>query len=366
MQIEQIDKNFKIATDITEPNIVWYSARRYPFSLHGIFYDDNLKKFLRMPQKTADTVSNGVGLLNDNTAGGRIRFKTDSSYIAIRAIMNPSANMPHMPRTGQSGFDLYCYFNGRERFLSAFIPPVVWETGYSCGIKTYGEKADYTINFPLYDGVKDLYIGIKKGSVLEQATPYLHTLPIVFYGSSITQGGCASRPGNSYQSFLSRHLSVDFINLGFSGSAKGERKMAEYIANLSMSIFVMDYDFNAPSEEWLDKTHFAFYETIRGTNPYLPIILISAPSSIYEFYQIKQAKEWGVFENRRKIIYSTFIRAREKGDDNIYFIDGKNLFTGEDWDATTVDGTHPNDFGFFCFAQNLEKVISPLLDCKKD
>ncbi len=360
MNIEKIDQNFIVNTNITEPDIVWYDASKAPFSLHGVFYDETENKFLRMPEDIAKSVSEGVAELNSNTAGGRVRFKTDSTFIAISAVMSGCWPMPHMPVTGYAGFDIYRAENGKEVYFKTFVPPVGFKEGYSSGTKTYGDFTDYTINFPLYHDVKKLYIGLKKDAVLEAPQPYKHKTPVVFYGSSITQGGCASRPGNSYQGFLSRRLDFDFINLGFSGSGKGEPEMAEYIAGLDMSVFVMDYDANAPTAEHLRKTHYHFYKTVRDKNPDLPIILVSIPSAVYgKYYTFSDT--WGDFKTRTGIIKATYEKAIQSGDKNIYFLDGADIFAGEEWDACTVDGTHPNDLGFFKFANRLEPFIKPLL-----
>ena len=166
MDLQQIDKNFKVVTDITEPDIEWYNVRQSPFSIHGLIYDEEMKMFLRFPNETAESVSRGVMFLNRDTAGGRVRFRTNSSYIAIRSVMSHTTPEPHMPATGKSGFDLYRTVNGRETYLATFIPPREIEDGYSSGTKTLGECTDYTINFPLYDRVTDLYIGLKKDAIL--------------------------------------------------------------------------------------------------------------------------------------------------------------------------------------------------------
>ena len=363
MNIQQIDKNFAVNINFTEPDMVWYNVREVPFSIHGIVYSENLNRYLRFPQENAEKVSKEVEFLNTNTSGGRVRFKTDSSYIAIHAVMDPQDLFPHMPITGKSGFDIYSMTDGREAYFKTFVPPTYWEDGYTLGTKTFGEFTDYTINFPLYHGVKELYIGLKKDAVLGAPEPYKNNVPVVFYGNSITQGGCASRPGNSYQGFLSRRLSMDFVNLGFSGSGKGEPEMAEYIANMNMSVLVMDYDSNAPTEEHLKATHYPFYKTVRDKNPDLPIIVISHPSELHGvFYKTTVSENWGTFEARRKIIKETYDRAIAEGDKNIYFIDGREIFKGEECDAVTLDGTHPNDFGFYRFAQYLEKYLKPLLN----
>ena len=366
MNIENLDKNFATKITVNEPDIVWFNIREAPFMLYGILYDEKLKRFLRMPDEVAQTISEGVKELNRHTSGGRVRFKTDSAYIAIRAVMDPSRGMSHMPRTGQSGFDLYRNCDGKEMYFSTFVPPQNWEDGYSGETKTFGGLTEYTINFPLYDNVRELFVGLKKDAILQKAAEYKYPNPIVFYGNSITQGGCASRPGNSYQGFISRRLSTDFINLGFSGNGKGEKEMANYIAGIPMSILVMDYDSNAPSADALQATHYPFYKVVREANPDLPIVLITHPSALHEvfFKTHTDYDRWGSFERRWGIIRATYDRARLEGDQNIYFVDGREIFKGEEWDAVTVDGVHPNDFGFLRFAICLEKILCSILEGK--
>lgn len=115
------------------------------------------------------------------------------------------------------------------------------------------------------------------GSKIGKPTPYSIEKPIVFYGSSITQGGCASRPGNSYTHIICRWLDANMVNLGFSGNAKGEPEMAELISQIDMGALVMDYDHNAPDAEYLLNTHENFFKIIRSNHPYLPVIFVSKP-----------------------------------------------------------------------------------------
>lgn len=354
MRIDQIDKNLKVETDITEPDLVWLDALNEPFALYGVFYDTEQGCYVRMPQAVADSVSPGVAHLNHYTAGGRIRFRTDSRCIAIRAVMENNVLMSHITLIGQSGFDLYHIDpeTGEDLFLQSFRPPMGMKSGFSSLVQTKGGLRDYTINFPLYDGVKKLYIAVKKNSRLEAPTAYRVSNPVVYYGSSITQGGCASRPGNSYQAILSRRLDMDHINLGFSGSGKAEKEMVDYLAGLDMSVFVCDYDHNTPSLEHLRMTHKPLYEAVRKTHPELPIVLISAPDVL------KRPQD---FSARREVIRKTYEQAVSDGDKNVYFIDGEELLAGECWDSCTVDGTHPNDFGFYRMAMRIEKTLKPIL-----
>lgn len=128
------------------------------------------------------------------------------------------------------------------------------ENGYSV-TKTVndGKLRNYILYFPNYNDVKELKIGVDDGARVGHGKKYKDLLPILYYGSSITQGGCASRADNSYQALISKWTNIDFLNFGFSGSALGEETMAEYISALNCSVFVMDYDFNAPNPDFLKK-----------------------------------------------------------------------------------------------------------------
>lgn len=354
MRIDELDHNLRIETDITEPDLIWLNARQAPFAIHGVLYDEDQGCFVRMPQDIADSVSEGLANLNHHTAGGRVRFRTDSTCIAIKAVMATDYLMSHITLIGQSGFDLY-HINdetGEDLYHGSFKPPMGMRTGFSGAIGTFGTLKDYTINFPLYDGVKELYIGLKKDAVIEAPTPYKLSGKVVYYGSSITQGGCASRPGNSYQGILSRRLGIDHVNLGFSGNGRAEPAMARYLAGLDMRVFVCDYDYNCLSTEHLWQSHMPLYRTVREANPDLPIILISAPTVL---------KDPVNFSARRAAVRATYDAAVAEGDQNVYYIDGAELFAGDCWDSCTVDGVHPNDFGFYRMAMRIEKTLKQVI-----
>ncbi len=358
MEIWEIDKNLKVETTVTEPDLVWFDVLEPPFAVYGVYFDKAQDRFVRMPADVAASVSEGVASLAIKTAGGRVKFRTDSPYIAIKADMDNSALMSHMPLTGQSGFDLCRKTEQGDVFFRTFMPPMGMKEGYSSGLWTDGKAYDYTINFPLYDRVKHLYVAFKKSAHLEAAAPYAHEKPVVYYGSSITQGGCASRPGNAYQAIISRRLDVDHINLGFSGCARGEEAMVAYLASLDMSVFVCDYDHNAPNAQHLADTLPPLYRAVRAAHPDLPIVLVSATDILLKGNDRPWCDEW---VDRFEIVKKTYEQGIAAGDKNLYFVPGADLFAGECWDACTVDGTHPNDLGFYRMAMGLEKVIRPLL-----
>ena len=191
---------------------------------------------------------------------------------------------------------------------------------------------------------------------MDEARPYRDIKPVVIYGSSIVHGTAASRPGNIYPLVISRQLNVDVRNLGFSGNAKGEKVLAEWMATLPMSVFVCDYDYNAPTVEHLNETHYAMYETIREKNPELPYIMISRPN----YWTLIRAQEEVL--QRRDVVMTSYLKARQSGDKNVYFIDGMSFFRGEHQYEYTLDGVHPNDAGFLQMAEGIGTVIRHVLE----
>jgi hypothetical protein len=264
-----------------------------------------------------------------------------------------------MPLTGSVGFDVFVDSEScrESRFVGAVRPTFQDVGGYE-GIVRFKtrEKRYITINFPSYNQVSELYLGLQNDATLAHGLKYRNDKPIVFYGSSITQGGCASRPGNNFINIISRRLNVDVVNLGFSGSAKAEPEMIEYLADLDMSIFVCDYDNNAPSAEHLENTHFKLYERFREKNPNTPIIMATRPN--YDWTT-------DASDDRNAVIYTSFRRAVELGDKNVYFLDGSRIFSSRDRDIATVDGSHPNDFGFVLMANAFEDVILRVINDNK-
>lgn len=345
MRIEKIDNNFTVKSP-DGSQTVFVNVSQPPFKIHGLFSDKS--GYYRMPYDVADDTNDGVKDLNLHTSGGRVRFCTDAGKIVLRAKMRCISKMPHFALTGSAGFDLYA----DGVYKGTFIPPADIENGFTAELYPGdGGMREITLHFPLYSGVTGLELGFPPGSRVEEAAPYATEKPVVYYGSSITQGGCASRPGNAYQNILSRLLSCDHINLGFSGSAKGELSIAEYIAGLEMSAFVLDYDHNAPTPEHLEATHFAFFSVIREKNPLLPVLLLSRPQPNPDSEELL----------RRDIVKQTWKKAVESGDNNVYFIDGTQMLGAFGGDSGTVDNCHPNDLGFYCMAKALEPVLKSAL-----
>lgn len=342
MDISQIDKNFDICCELPE-DLEWHSIREDAFTLYGLLdYGD--EGYRRLPEEVSKGISDELFHCSRNTAGGRLRFKTDSPYLALRVKFASASLMSHMAFINAGGFDLYENTAFGSTFRGSYRPPCNCAPAYAYSLWAGMGMKDLTLNFPSYGAPVFIELGFKKGAKIEKTDGYRDCAPIFFYGSSITQGGCASRPGLTYENFISRRFNIDYVNLGFSGQGKGEESVVRYMASRDMSVFVSDYDHNAPSLEHLEETHFRMYEIIREAHPNIPYFMLSKPD----------------FDNdpngaprRRDIIYNSYLKARERGDRNVYFIDGKRIFQGADRAECTIDGCHPNDIGMYRFADTL-------------
>jgi hypothetical protein len=354
-----IDKNMVVNATIGDMEVVWHDVRQQPFSLHGFYEPLTEPYFRRMPDDVAKATSPAVDKLCRESAGGRVRFSTDSPYIAIRAKYRVVGRSSNLTLVSSSGFDLYLDGEFGSRFLKEFRMPYDMVDSYEQIIKVDGGKLrSYTINFPIHAVVETLEIGLAPDARLDEPCKYRDILPIVIYGSSIVHGTAATRPGLTYPAIMSRDLNVDYLNLGFSGNAKGEEASARYMATLPMSVFVCDYDHNAPSLEHLEATHYPLYEIIREKNPDLPYIMITRPN--YWTRVREKEKEDNLL--RRDIIMSSYLKARAAGDKNVYFIDGMSFGYAPHTYECFFDSLHPNDAGFVRMADVVGTVIRHILE----
>lgn len=354
MNISKVDKNFTTSV-VNKENLAWHSVLSQPFCVYGVAYDKEYQGFLRLPKSVAKATSVSVDVLSECTAGGRIRFKTNSSFVAVKCFGSTTMNiMHHMPISGTFGVAFYVdgIFNGHVcPTAQQVINP---QDGKICfdGFKSLDSKMhEIELCLPLYNGMKEIYIGLEDGCTILPPEPYKHQGYVLFYGTSITQGGCASHSGNDYVNMLSRMLSTDVLNLGMSGSGRAEKPIVDYIASLSPSIFVIDYHANAPSLESLKETHLPFYRTIREKHKDTPIIFLTQP--------IKK-NQASTLEGK-KIIYETYQTSLREGDKNTAYIDGNTLFGEEYENYCTMDTIHPNDLGFHRMAVNIAPTIKKFL-----
>ena len=352
------DPNFLQTDKAAEDTVDWYEVSFDAFDVYGLVRDGDEIFARRMPSSIAETVNRGVRGQNGYCAGGRIRFSTDSDFVALKVEYAKGAVPTVCNHCITYGFDLYKFDQDKktEVFVAAFRPA----NGFDCrsaefkvNTRNHGEHTYYTLNMPHFAEVKTLMLGIAKGTRMERGARYRNDAPVIFYGSSITHGAAAGRPGNTYENFIAQKYNLHYRNLGYAGNAKGEASMAEYIAACDMTAFVCDYDHNAPTREHLADTHYPFYETIRKKHPETPYIMISRP----DFFRdpTNHAK-------RRSVILESYNKALASGDKNVYFIDGETLFHGDCAESCTSDGCHPNDLGFYRMADKIGSVLAKVLE----
>ncbi len=343
-------------------SFVFRDAWEAPLKLFGLDPEGAVGVYHRMPEAIAKACSEGVAGNARHTAGACLRFATDAKKVCFVLALKYVSAMNHMTACGQSGIELYMeHDDGRYTQIGVGRPSIAQDAPIDPWIEQSFDLPDegmhtFCLFLPLYNGVKKLLVGFPEGANVAQPRVRRFEKPIAFYGSSITQGGCASKPGACYTAILGRRLDACVRNLGFSGSALAEDAMIEYLANQEMSAFVLDYDHNAPTTEHLRATHEKLFKAVRAAQPELPIVIISKPDFENTFMPAPE---------RREVVRATWLNAVAAGDKKVWFVDGETLFGTTDRDLCTVDGCHPNTLGFLRMADHIEPTLRKALGISK-
>jgi hypothetical protein len=354
----QLDANMRIQ-QTGDNDLIWHTPFEQPFHVAGFGWLNEEGRYRRLPAKPSWILPEAVDQLANCTAGGQIRFATDAAFLSVKVKLTGAANMYHMPATGQCGFD--CYIGGPGE--QAYYSTTVYDhrlTEYESVIFTNMERENrvITLNFPLYQGVEEVWIGLDPEAQIALPPAYDSTKKIIVYGTSITQGGCASRPGMAYTNILSRRINMEFLNLGFSGNSKGEPELAHILAEVpDPACLILDYEANCVSTDLLQKTLPDFISIYREKHPLTPILVISRITHAKEKFNSQMAQDRA---ERKQIQIRTVEQRRELDDANIYFCDGSKLL-GKDAHECTVDGSHPTDLGFLLMAEGLTPVLQRIL-----
>jgi lysophospholipase L1-like esterase len=215
-------------------------------------------------------------------------------------------------------------------------------------------KREFLLYLPLYNGIKALELGIPGSAHLEPA-PVRPQKPIVFYGTSILQGGCASRPGMAYPAIIGRHLDWPTLNLGFSGNAISEPEVAQLLAELDPAAYVLDAVPNMTTAQVTNRIE-PFVQALRQAHPKTPIVLVE--EEIYTNAKFVQFQHERYLRNNAAL-KAAYARLRKAGVKNLYYIPADHLL-GDDGEAT-VDGVHPTDLGFLRMAETIGPVLGGIL-----
>ena len=312
--------------------------------------------FRRLPARAEGKVTPAVWRLSQHTSGMYVRFKTDATSLKVKwSLTGENLAMPHFAATGVSGVDLYVKTDkGDWHWLAVGQPTKFPENEATFFTDVKAAEREYLLYLPLYNGIESLFIGIPEGAALQQA-PAEEKKSIVFYGTSITQGGCASRAGMSTTAILGRKLDREMINLGFSGSGKMEPEMAHLLAELDPELYFIDCLPNLTAEEVGERVE-PFIRILREKRPSTPIIL--AEGITYDDAFFVESRNQRNLESRQAL-RTAYENLLNEGYRNLHYQIGEGQlgFDGEG----TVDGTHPTDLGFWRQAQVYQPLIESIL-----
>jgi len=377
-KIEKIDQNMSGSQMITEQCIRYINLKDSGISITGLPGYESDGVFSRLTSQENEIlrkVNPNLVELGSHSAGGQISFRSDTRQLYLSVKLKSAYNMSNMPPAGQCGFDCYIgetrekltflgltLFNPKDTsFVCKVLSQQVIESleQSDCYIEENGRKMrEFLIDFPLYCHVDDVAIGVDDDALIEPPSTYARPGKVVFYGTSITQGGCACRPGMAYTNMVTRKLNLEHVNYGFSGNGLGEYEVAEILAKIEDPlIYVIDYEANAGTNGRLVQSLEGFIERIRMKHADTPILVLSRIPFVCDLYN-KDAKK--LRDELREFQRSVVERMSEAGDKNIYFLDGTTLLP-EEFGECTVDLVHPSDLGMYFMAEKLLPKMKEIL-----
>ena len=356
VDVSEIDPNMSV-TPVNLDNIDWYSPDEAPFRLLGFKWFEKDGIYRRLPVDSPHKLSPKVEILANATSGGQIHFKTDSPRVLVKVKLPNNNPLYHMTQVAKIGFDVYTGPPGDKRFMG--VSRFHYDTLEYVAQLTRNPIdgiSEFTINFPLYNGVDEILIGLEADSRILPPSPLVSNKPIVIYGTSITHGSSASRPGMSYPNILSRMLNMEVVNLGFSGAGRGELEIARLINEIQdKSLVILDFECN--THEQLFDVLEPFIAELRKADEVTPVLVISRIELVRDNFADWKIRKPKLLDFQRNLI----TRLAKEGDENIHFLDGAKLLDDDFGHEATVDGTHPTDVGFLMMARNLESAIRELL-----
>ena len=355
-EIARFDPNMALKNAVVTNGVKWIDGKHLP--IEGRAFSDTEHYYDRLPSNVTANVNGGVRAMKHHTAGMQFRFRTDSKKLSFKWVpYSARLSMDHMPSTGVSGIDVYRFDEkaGAWRYVSTgrirdavkgSSLQVPWTPGTAC-----------LVNLPLYNGIRSFELGIDPTANVEALGPRKSGIdkPVVFYGTSITHGGCCSRPGLAFPSIMGRDLDVPIVNLGFSGSGQGELEMSEHLAAIDASCYVIDCVWNM-NQKLMEARYEKFVRNLRAKRPSTPIILAEG-CDVY----CATAQSKGIM-GRSKYVKPLYEQLVKEGWKNLYFLPSAGQHA-DDFEGT-VDGCHPNDWGMMHIAKAFGKAVREALNLK--
>jgi hypothetical protein len=330
----------------------YYDAAEFP--LFGKISEETETRYERLPAYLKSEIREPLWRSGKNTAGLFLRFASNSSSIGVKWSLLNNFRMAHMTDIGVRGFDLYALEDGEWHFVNTTRPQLGNVDNEIVVVRSMSEEMrEFMLYFPLYDGITALEIGVDSTAIITQpkTNTFADRKPIIAYGTSITQGGCASRAGMVHTAILSRWLDTEIINLGFSGQGQLDYEIAEMIANKEASLILIDNMPNCTYVQVKEKTE-NFYNIIRAKQPDVTIMFFESP--IFPSGRFDSSHGQRVAD-KNVVLREVFERLVEKGEKNIVLVPAAGMI-GTDGEAT-VDGVHFTDLGFMRYAEYLYPII---------
>lgn len=340
--------------------VVYRDASEFPF--YGRIHDEADNVYGRLPLAFEEISRAPVWRLGCNSAGIAVRFRTNSTSIHVKWESLFGVVMNHMAPTGIRGLDLYAQEGNGWRFVNSARPAKEDFTEYRIISNMTPEFREFILYLSLYDGLKSLEIGGDEGAVftVPEIDSPKREKPIVFYGTSILQGGCVTRPGMAFTSIISRELDREVFNLGFSGNAKLDMEIAGYMSTVKdPGVFVLDYVPNCTAE-MIDADAEKFFRIIRNAHPDVPVIMIELPYYPTKDFDQKRFNESKSRNDAQKRLYEKLKKAGEK---KLLYIESDRLLDG--CKDATVDGVHYTDLGSVIHADAILPVVRKALKMNK-
>lgn len=355
ISIQELDSNFQTDTSLSGRNgLCWVDCRT--LTLEGLGWPETSAPFTRLPNCSEGEVRDPIWQLSRYSAGVCVRFLSNTKTLAVRwSLRNERLAMPHMPATGVSGLDLYVRDTNTQRVRWAAVArPEATVDNEEILLQEQPEQTrEYFLYLPLYNGVCKLKIGIDSGAEIRPADPR-GSKPICFYGASLVQGACASRPGLALPAQLGRRFEREVWNFGFSGNSWAEPEIATLLAELDPALYVVG---PAPSLKikFITENLEGFLRTLRLARAKTPIVLVE--NALYQDAWTRPMR-YAETKAANRALRKAFENSK-KHMDGLYFVENENVL-GEDGEAT-VDGTHPTDVGFLRLAGALAPKLKVIL-----
>lgn len=351
----RLDPEMKNPAEKPDPELVWHDPREWGLEGRVLPDQERLRFYDRLPASAADRVRKPVWDLSRHSTGMAIRFKSNASQLVVRyAVSSEKLAMPHMPATGASGVDLYARnAQGKWQWVNV-SKPTSKETSAILGNRMPAAEREWMLYLPLYNGVESLEIGVNAGASFEGLAPRQEGL-IAFYGTSITHGACASRPGMCHVAQLGRRLDRPVLNWGFSGNGTMDAEVGEYLCRISPALFVIDCVPNMNAAEVARKCPL-LVKQIRAARPETPILLVEDRRNTNSWLNPARAAH---HDANHAALRQAFESLKKEGVKKLFYLPGDHLM-GDDGDGST-DGSHPSDLGYFRQADAFEPAIRQAL-----